>query len=119
MNWPATTAIVTITAGATLIAAYLIHKGYAVTWVTTTTASGQQTALNITPPTSFDGALLSGVDPVADWNAAVAADTNNDGHTNGGISPVSTLLTLPVKGVKTGARNALTQNKRQQILNGN
>ncbi|KAN0095991.1 hypothetical protein V8E51_014796 [Hyaloscypha variabilis] len=119
LKWPAAITIVRITAGATIVAAYLIGKGYTVNFATTTTASGQQTNFTLTPPSSFDGTLASGVDPVADWNAAVAADTNNDGHTNGGISAVSTLLTLPFKDLKTGAPNTLTENTRQQILNGN
>jgi len=122
LNWPAAAPLAVIAAGATIVAGYLIHKNYTVSYTTKPTLLGQETTFTITPPSKFYGILrgeVDPVDPVHDWVAAVAADTNNDGHMNGGITSSSTMPTQPVTNVKTGAPNALTESRRQQLLNGN
>ncbi|ETS84696.1 hypothetical protein PFICI_02721 [Pestalotiopsis fici W106-1] len=90
VKWPAAVAFSVAAAGATAISTALVNKGYKLE--VSSTSDAQKNTLwtwSITPPASNGASALGSVNVVADWNASVAADMQNDQHKNEGVNPAT------------------------------
>lgn len=85
VNWPTAITINTASQGANMIAQHLMTRGYRAEFRTLTNSDGTKTAEFTVSRNNNMSQMAS--DPEADWLAALKADTQSDGHTNGGFNP--------------------------------
>lgn len=85
VNWPTAITINTASQGANMIAQHLMTRGYRAEFRTLTNSDGTKTAEFTVSRNNTMTQMAA--DPEADWLAALKADTQSDGHTNGGFNP--------------------------------
>lgn len=89
VNWPTTIPVATARQGAIMICNHLATCGYTADFQTRTDSDDTRSA-------EFTVCRDSATtDPEADWLAALRADTQSDGHTNGGFNPAPADVSAP------------------------
>lgn len=85
VHWPTAVTINTASQGANMISQHLMTRGYRAEFRTLTNSDATKTA-EFTVSRN-NNMMMMAADAEADWLAALKADTQSDGHTNGGFSP--------------------------------
>ncbi|KAJ4075642.1 hypothetical protein NW760_015430 [Fusarium oxysporum] len=83
VNWPVATTVAVVSSAIGLISGFLIARKYKATHKTTKKPDGTTSAYFYFGPAN--GLALEYRDIFHDWNAAVNADTQQDGHVNEGL----------------------------------